>query len=408
MISANEAFGRWQYLRTDTSLVSEPEWTDFDGDESGPLDPDNTNPQGVEAGRALLFAPDTVFRFVADPGFPGGAELEFRVWDQTEGEASNPPSTVVDDSGGVAPFDTSSLSAAAFNTLIDTDTDGDGVINRDDIDDDNDGILDTEEGFDATTMEVRDSDGDGRFDHVDIDSDDDGITDNIEAQTTRDYIAPSGNGMFISDADGDGLDDRYDTTPNGTADGAGSIGLIPVDTDGLGGGDYIDPDSDNDGISDLEEAGHGATQAFLDAAGDIDNDGLLDPVDNVDGNIFGWDSNDEDFNMVGNFTLADSDGDVAPDRQNIDPLNIDFDFREALDTDGDNVHDPQDIDDDNDGILDVDEGGVPPFELPPGGTPGVFNDFPADYSAFLQVVNCLLYTSPSPRDQRGSRMPSSA
>ena len=24
------------------------------------------------------------------------------------------------------------------------------------------------------------------------------------------------------------------------------------------------------------------------------------------------------------------------------------------------------------------------------------------------VVNCLLYTSPSPRDQRGSRMPSSA
>ena len=26
----------------------------------------------------------------------------------------------------------------------------------------------------------------------------------------------------------------------------------------------------------------------------------------------------------------------------------------------------------------------------------------------LQVITCLLYTSPSPRDQRGSRMPSSA
>ena len=25
-----------------------------------------------------------------------------------------------------------------------------------------------------------------------------------------------------------------------------------------------------------------------------------------------------------------------------------------------------------------------------------------------QLINCLLYTSPSPRDQRGSRMPSSA
>ena len=27
---------------------------------------------------------------------------------------------------------------------------------------------------------------------------------------------------------------------------------------------------------------------------------------------------------------------------------------------------------------------------------------------FLEAYNCLLYTSPSPRDQRGSRMPSSA
>ena len=28
--------------------------------------------------------------------------------------------------------------------------------------------------------------------------------------------------------------------------------------------------------------------------------------------------------------------------------------------------------------------------------------------AFAKLYNCLLYTSPSPRDQRGSRMPSSA
>ena len=30
------------------------------------------------------------------------------------------------------------------------------------------------------------------------------------------------------------------------------------------------------------------------------------------------------------------------------------------------------------------------------------------FSHFLQRYYCLLYTSPSPRDQRGSRMPSSA
>ena len=30
------------------------------------------------------------------------------------------------------------------------------------------------------------------------------------------------------------------------------------------------------------------------------------------------------------------------------------------------------------------------------------------FKAFAEVIGCLLYTSPSPRDQRGSRMPSSA
>ena len=30
------------------------------------------------------------------------------------------------------------------------------------------------------------------------------------------------------------------------------------------------------------------------------------------------------------------------------------------------------------------------------------------YEKALQIERCLLYTSPSPRDQRGSRMPSSA
>ena len=35
-------------------------------------------------------------------------------------------------------------------------------------------------------------------------------------------------------------------------------------------------------------------------------------------------------------------------------------------------------------------------------------DYAAFWSEFGMVINCLLYTSPSPRDQRGSRMPSSA
>ena len=39
---------------------------------------------------------------------------------------------------------------------------------------------------------------------------------------------------------------------------------------------------------------------------------------------------------------------------------------------------------------------------------GPFTVFAPTDEAFKKVPNCLLYTSPSPRDQRGSRMPSSA
>lgn len=76
------------------------------------------------------------------------------------------------------------------------DTDGDGVFDNVDIDDDNDGILDISEGNGSV-----DTDGDGFPDSRDIDSDNDGIPDNIEAQSTAGYLAPSGN-----DVDGDGLD----------------------------------------------------------------------------------------------------------------------------------------------------------------------------------------------------------
>lgn len=55
------------------------------------------------------------------------------------------------------------------------DSDYDGVPNHKDIDDDNDGILDINEGINI------DSDNDGKPDSRDIDSDNDGIPDNVEA-----------------------------------------------------------------------------------------------------------------------------------------------------------------------------------------------------------------------------------
>lgn len=152
----------------------------------------------------------------------------------------------------------------------------------------------------AETAVAIDTDGDGIFDHFDLDSDNDGITDNVEAQSTDDYEAPTGN-----DADGDGLDDAYDSTL--TTGAAGSNGLDPEDTDGDGTDDYLDTDSDNDGLTDAEEAGHGVTQAAIDASGDADGDGIKDVVDDVSG----WDVNDADIDVLGGFTLPDTDGDLG-------------------------------------------------------------------------------------------------
>ena len=39
---------------------------------------------------------------------------------------------------------------------------------------------------------------------------------------------------------------------------------------------------------------------------------------------------------------------------------------------------------------------------------GIRADRNAGQRTYVPVKDCLLYTSPSPRDQRGSRMPSSA
>ncbi|MEL6736297.1 MAG: hypothetical protein AAFO98_10560, partial [Pseudomonadota bacterium] len=145
---AQEGTGVWQYQRTD--IANHP-WTDFE-----PNDPGNTSDGAIPLGEVLLLSSQTQIRFIADDGFTGLVELEYRVWDQTVGTASNPPSTLADDSGAGGVADISSLSADSILVaamLIDNDTDGDGVIDAEDIDDDNDGILDALEcaSFDTAT-----------------------------------------------------------------------------------------------------------------------------------------------------------------------------------------------------------------------------------------------------------------
>ncbi|CAM4283969.1 gliding motility-associated C-terminal domain-containing protein [Zobellia nedashkovskayae] len=225
--------------------------------------------------------------------------------------------------------------------------DGDSVPNHLDIDSDNDGITDTTEaggldvngdgivdGFDdtattdgwddataASPLPIPNSDTTGGPDYLDIDADDDGIPDNVEAQTTAGYIPPA-------DAEAaNGLDTSY------------PVGLTPEDTDGDLIPDYLDADSDADGVSDVEEAGQGT---ITDPLADADADGLNDAFDDT---TAGYDVNND----------LDT-GAIATD--NVDDLDTtEVDFRSILDSDNDGIMDTVDIDDDNDGILDVDETG---------------------------------------------------
>ena len=188
-------------------------------------------------------------------------------------------------------------------TIYCNDIDGDGIPDIDDIDNDNDGISDLDEG-------TGDTDGDGIPDYLDIDSDNDGIYD----------VDESGNGDLDTNNDGviDANDNGFaDTNNNGMADDAEST--IPLDTDGDGLANHLDLDSDNDGIYDVDEGGDGDQ--------DTNNDGV------VDTNDVGFSDNDND-------GMADGTETTRPP-----------------DSDNDGYMDYVDLDADNDGIYDVVEGG---------------------------------------------------
>ncbi|PSU70010.1 hypothetical protein C9J22_12495 [Photobacterium phosphoreum] len=165
---------------------------------------------------------------------------------------------------------------------------------------------------------------------LDIDADDDGIPDNIEAQTTEGYIFPSNDDAATYNAN-DGVNSSYITTNNG------GPGLIPVNTDATSSialrvdttPDYIDTDSDGDGILDIAENGPDNIHPGSGANTDTDGDGLWDIFDATDSSgASAWHPDDE-LTTASIAQRVNSFGDVDGDVNGFEPLVQDLDFRDG-------------------------------------------------------------------------------
>lgn len=258
------------------------------------------------------------------------------------------------------------------------DTDGDGIINALDTDDDDDNVDTIKEALLGTNPLLNDTDGDGISDGDEIgdiadlpndsnnngvldvietdesiDQDNDGLPDSVEAILNTDPTK--------SDSDGDGINDAIevganperplDTDLDGIIDALDSIDNTDTDNDGISDSQELKlksnpelADSDDDGINDSEELGGNPEQPL-----DTDNDGLLNIIDRDDDN----DNLSTRYETrIGTNPLAsDSDKDGLAD--NVEAKRPDSD--ELQDTDKDSLINPIDVDDDNDTILTADE-----------------------------------------------------
>lgn len=272
------------------------------------------------------------------------------------------------------------------NFQADGDSDNDGIPNYLDatfpgrVDTNSDGVDDR-----------FDQDKDGIINMLDLDSDNDGIPDVVEAYG----VDTNGNGKIdnFTDADGDGLSDNVDTRII-AADGAYNTGtgLGQINLDGDAVPNFLDTDSDNDGIPDIREVlaadtnNDGKVDGFTDANSDGLHDSyinagalLLTGTDgNADGRADSWPNKNLDRDLRPNAYDMDSDGDGIVDAIEAGGGITDADLNGIADgaigtngwsttvsafgtltlrnTDGNGNPDFLDIDADNDGIPDNIEG----------------------------------------------------
>jgi uncharacterized repeat protein (TIGR01451 family)/MYXO-CTERM domain-containing protein len=254
---------------------------------TSPLDPDTDN-GGVSDGSEDIDKDGTVDPGEIDPNNPAD-DSSFvdsdgdGLSDAFETSIGSDPNDADSDDDGVV--DGREPNPAA-------DSDGDGLINVLDADSDNDGLWDgTELGLDCSDPAtdasknrcIPDADkGMTTTSPIDPDTDDGGVSDGSE-DTNKNGSIDTGEGdpndptddTNIEDTDGDGLSDDFETQigsdpkdadsdDDGVTDGQEANPA--EDTDGDGSINVLDPDSDNDGLFDGTELGFDCSNSATDAS----------------------------------------------------------------------------------------------------------------------------------------------
>ena len=265
----------------------------------------------------------------------------------------------------------------------------------------------------SITQSLCDYDNDGVADVFDLDSDNDGISDVVEAGLGS---LSNGRGKIDAtwaDADADGLHNSAEA----------SAALAAIDSDGDGVPNYLDLDSDNDSVFDVDEGPNNtglATSIFTNGDGDITGNGLGDGSDtetfrskDTDGNgtaeligdgildlfdksLGAGNSFSDQYGNLNQAITKDTDGDGTPDYLDItssgagiyDIANNKLIYApKVLDANNDGILDGS-TDIDKDGILDIFDNDTTAKGSPRNLNKSLFLDFDGrnDYAQDVAVL----------------------
>lgn len=267
-----------------------------------------------------------------------------------------------------------------------------------------------------------DLDNDGVADMFDLDADNDGIEDIIEVGLGNLSNGKGKIDMAWADANGNGLHDSAES----------SAALPALDSDGDGIPNYLDLDSDNDSLFDVDESNAGNSNAiagFINGDGDINGDGTGDGLDteafrskDTDGNgtselfgdgildIYDYGTGANQYGNLGQGStiapflnyLLDTDGDGIPNYIDVKSNGITFDIAntllicdyKTLDTNNNGIIDGT-TDADKDGIMDAFDTNTGVFGSPRDLRTKLFLDFDGrnDYGQSTSILGGLTNAS---------------